>query len=64
MVQIKGNVGICPVAVALKPTVTPVTPFAAQAKPAPRYGGLVPPFYDQQEEMEISAVQICQACII
>jgi hypothetical protein len=23
-----------------------VTPFAAQAKPAPRYGGLVPPFCD------------------
>lgn len=26
-----------------KPTVTRVTPFAEQAKPAPRYGGLVPP---------------------
>jgi hypothetical protein len=29
----------------LKPTVTPVTLFAEKAKPAPRYGGLVPPFY-------------------
>ena len=28
----------------LKPTVTHVTPFAKKAKPAPRYGGLVPPF--------------------
>ena len=27
----------------LKPTVTRDTPFAAEAKPAPRYGGLVPP---------------------
>ena len=27
----------------LKPTVTRVTPFAHKAKPAPRYGGLVPP---------------------
>ena len=31
----------------LKQTVTRVTPFAAKAKPAPRYGGLVPPFYRQ-----------------
>ena len=29
----------------LKPTVTHVTPFAEKAKPAPRYGSLVPPFY-------------------
>jgi hypothetical protein len=29
----------------LKPTVSRVTPFAEQTKPAPRYGGLVPPFY-------------------
>jgi len=29
----------------LKPTVTHVTPFAEIAKVAPRYGGLVPPFY-------------------
>ena len=29
----------------LKPTVTRVTPFAEMAKLAPRYGGLVPPFY-------------------
>jgi len=29
----------------LKPTVTRVTPFAGMANPAPRYGGLVPPFY-------------------
>jgi hypothetical protein len=28
----------------LKPTVTRVTPFAEMANPAPRYGGLVPPF--------------------
>ena len=27
----------------LKPTVTRVTHFAEKAKPAPRYGGLVPP---------------------
>jgi hypothetical protein len=27
----------------LKPTVTRVTPFAKKAKPAPRYGGLIPP---------------------
>jgi apolipoprotein N-acyltransferase len=27
----------------LKPTATHVTPFAEKAKPAPRYGGLVPP---------------------
>ena len=31
----------------LKPTVTRVTPFAANAKPAPRYGGSVPPFHGQ-----------------
>ncbi len=30
----------------LKPTVTRVTPFADEAIIAPRYGGLVPPFYD------------------
>ena len=29
----------------LKPTVTRVTPFAEKAKPAPRYGSLVPPLY-------------------
>ncbi len=29
----------------LKPTETCVTHFAEMAKPAPRYGGLVPPFY-------------------
>ena len=29
----------------LKPTVTRVMSFAKKAKPAPRYGGLVPPFY-------------------
>ena len=29
----------------LKLTVTRVTLFAAKAKPAPRYGGLVPPFH-------------------
>jgi len=28
-----------------KPTVTRVTPFAAKANPAPRYGSLVPPLY-------------------
>jgi hypothetical protein len=32
----------------LKPTVTRVTPFAEKAKPAPRYGGLVPPFYNRK----------------
>ena len=31
----------------LKPTVMRVTPFAKKAKPAPPYGGLVPPFCDQ-----------------
>ena len=31
----------------LKPTVTRVTLFAAKAKPAPRYGSSVPPFYVQ-----------------
>jgi hypothetical protein len=30
----------------LKPTVTRVTPFAEKANPAPRNGGLVPPFCD------------------
>jgi hypothetical protein len=29
----------------LKPTLTRVTHLTAKAKPAPRYGGLVPPFY-------------------
>ena len=29
----------------LKPTVTRVKPFAEKVKPAPPYGGLVPPFY-------------------
>ena len=29
----------------LKPTATRVTLFAAKANSAPRYGGLVPPFY-------------------
>ena len=29
----------------VKPTVTHVTHFAEMAKPAPRYGGLVPPLY-------------------
>jgi len=29
----------------LKPTATRVTPFAEKSKPAPHYGGLVPPFY-------------------
>jgi len=32
----------------LKPTATRVTPFAEKAKPAPRYGGLVPPFYTEK----------------
>jgi hypothetical protein len=27
-----------------KPTAKRVTPFAAKAKPAPRYGGFIPPF--------------------
>jgi len=35
-----------------------------QPNPAPRYGGLVPPFYDQQEEKEITAVQIRQTCLV
>jgi len=29
--------------------VTHVTPFAEMANPAPRYGGLVPPFYDRKK---------------
>ena len=32
----------------LKPTVTHVTLFAENAKVAPYYGGLVPPFYTLQ----------------
>jgi len=34
----------------LKPTVTRVTPFAEKAKPAPLYGGLVPPLGWQQRK--------------
>jgi len=38
----------------LKPTVTHVTHFAEKAKPAPRYGSLVPPFYTQILLIEIA----------
>jgi hypothetical protein len=38
---------VTPLNKSLKPTVTRFTLFADKANPAPRYGGLVPPFYDQ-----------------
>ena len=34
----------------LKPTATPVTHFAKMAKPAPRYGSLVPQFYKRKSQ--------------
>ena len=37
----------------LKPTVTRVTPFAEKANPAPRYGGLIPPFCCQEQGLGI-----------
>ena len=36
----------------LKPTATPVTPFAGKANPAPRYGCLVPPFYELVDDIK------------
>gem|GEM_PF-4096777 len=33
----------------LKPTATRVTLFAEKAKPAPRYGGLVPPLNGREK---------------
>ena len=36
----------------LKPTVTHVTLFAVKAKPAPPYGGLVPPLDWQLERLD------------
>jgi hypothetical protein len=43
----------------LKPTVTRVTPFAEKAKPAPLYGGLVPPLYDLNRSMQLRLYQCC-----
>ena len=39
----------------LKPTVTRVTPFAEKAKPAPRYGGLVPPLCAKEIKKDCEA---------
>jgi len=43
----------------LKPTATRVTLFAEKAKPAPRYGGLVPPLYDLDWSMQLRLYQCC-----
>ena len=49
----------------LKPTLKPVTPFAEMAKSAPRYGGLVPPFYSSIKLLktifQINTISIMQA---